>query len=259
MGLAERGFDLEVVLVKARGPHLESVGAKVPVVDLGRSATRYSLVPLARHLRVRRPDVLVAALEHANIVALWARRLARVPTRVVITHHSNVADLGSDASRSQRFWRALRTRFYPSADAIVAVSRGTATNLARSLGIPAECIEVIYNPVIPDDLSELSEPHRPDHAWFHPNQPPVVIGVGRLTELKDFPTFIRAFAILRERRPARLMILGEGSERSALTSLVDELNLADHVEMPGFSANPYGFLAHASSHCRRFMRAFRRS
>ena len=86
-GLAARGIDTEVVLVRAEGPRLAAVRAVMPVIDLDVGAMPYALLPLARYLRRRRPDVLVTALGHANIVAVWARWLARVPTAVVITNH----------------------------------------------------------------------------------------------------------------------------------------------------------------------------
>ena len=148
-GLAARGVDTEVVLVSAEGPHLAAVQAVVPVIDLHRSATRYSLLPLARYLRRRRPDVLVTALDHANIVAVCARSLAHVQTAVVVTHHLAVADVATSSSpRRARLWSGLRARFYPWADAIVAVSRDAATDLARALDLPRERVDVILNPVI---------------------------------------------------------------------------------------------------------------
>ena len=243
-GLAERGIDTEVVLVQAIGPHVAAVAAAVPVIDLHLSATRYSLLPLARYLRRRRPDVLVTALGHANIIAVWARWLARVPTVVVITHHLSLPPARS--SPNARWWAGLRSRFYPWADAIVAVSRDMAVELANGIGVPRERVDVILNPVITPDLAaRAAEPV--DHPWFAAGQPPVLIGIGRLVRQKDFATLLRAFAVLRRDREARLMILGEGEERPALEALARDLGVADDVAMPGFVQNPYGYLQRASA------------
>ena len=242
-GLAERGIDTEVVLVQAIGPHLAAVAAAVPVIDLHVSATRYGLLPLARYLRRKRPDVLVTALGHANIVAVWARWLARVPTVVVITHHLSLPPRSSPGAR---WWSGLRARFYPWADAIVAVSRDMAVELAGGIGVPRDRVDVILNPVITPELAvQAAEPLR--HPWFARGQPPVLIGIGRLVRQKDFPTLIRAFARLRQQRPARLMILGEGEERPALEALVRELGVTDDVAMPGFVTNPYPYLKGAAA------------
>jgi len=70
--------------------------------------------------------------------------------------------------------------------------------------------------------------------------------MGELGSRKDFPTLIRAFAQVRLRFPCRLVILGRGGQRQVLQSLARELGVAEDVDLPGFQANPYGFLAHAA-------------
>ena len=241
--LAARGIDTEMVLARAEGPHLAAVAATVRVVDLDVSGTRYSLVPLARYLRRRRPDVLVAALGHANVVAVLARTLARVRTAVVITHHLNLQPSGP--SFQPRWWELLRARFYPWADAIVAVSRDMADELAARIGVPRSRIDVILNPVITPELTVKADAPL-DHPWFANGQPPVVLGIGRLVQQKDFPTLLRSFMLLRRERPARLLILGEGEERAGLEALARELGLADDFAMPGFVENPYAYMRRAA-------------
>jgi glycosyltransferase involved in cell wall biosynthesis len=242
-GLAARGIETEVVLARAEGPHVAPVRAVVPVIDLHADSTRASLVPLVRYLRRRRPDVLVAALAHANIVAVWARWLARGDTALVITHHLGLST--EKASLAARRWSVLRAWFYPRADAIVAVSRDMAVDLARSIGVPRGRVDVIVNPVITPQLTKLAEA-RLDHPWFAPGEPPVVVGIGRLEPQKDFETLIRAIALVRQERAVRLLILGEGGERAALESLVREVGLGEDVALPGFVENPYQYLARAA-------------
>jgi glycosyltransferase involved in cell wall biosynthesis len=70
--------------------------------------------------------------------------------------------------------------------------------------------------------------------------------MGRLDALKDFPTLIRAFALLRSKRPCRLAILGEGAGRHDLERLVGELNLQDDVHLPGFIDNPFAWMRAAA-------------
>jgi glycosyltransferase involved in cell wall biosynthesis len=72
-----------------------------------------------------------------------------------------------------------------------------------------------------------------------------VLSVGRLSKQKDFGTLLRAFARVREDRPARLVILGDGPERSMLESLISELGLDEVAALPGWVANPYPWMAHA--------------
>ncbi len=127
----------------------------------------------------------------------------------------------------------------------MAVSRGAADDLARTLGIPRERVEVVYNPVITPAILARAKMAL-DHPWFAPGQPPVIIGVGRLTRQKDFPTLIRAFAEVRRQRSARLIILGEGEERAALEALIAELGVGDDVSLPGFHENAMAYMARAA-------------
>ncbi len=130
------------------------------------------------------------------------------------------------------------------ADTIVAVSQGVADDLS-TLTEPGSNIVTIYDPFDTDEIQALgSQPL--DHPWFAPGQPPVIIGAGRLHQVKDFPTLIRAFQVVRRNSNARLMILGDGSERAGLESLVENLGLQGEVEMPGFKDNPFAYLSRSA-------------
>jgi glycosyltransferase involved in cell wall biosynthesis len=134
--------------------------------------------------------------------------------------------------------------FYPWAESIVPVSQGVAEDLAR-IGLSLERVQVIYNPVVTPELFEKAQ-EPVEHPWFSPGQPPVILGVGRLEQQKNFSTLIRAFAQVHQQHSARLIILGEGSERSYLESLIKELGLTENVALPGFVANPYAYMARAA-------------
>ena len=108
-----------------------------------------------------------------------------------------------------------------------------------------ERVHVVYNPVVTEEMERKSrEPV--DHPWIGGDGPPVILAVGRLDAQKDFPTLLAAFARLLTRRPARLIVLGEGKKRPHLLSLARRLGVAEHVDFPGFADNPYAFMARAS-------------
>lgn len=245
-GFAERGLSVDLVLARAEGPYLAEVPSSVHLVDLKAPRVLLALPSLVSYLRRERPRALISALDHANVLALWARALARVPVRVVVSVHNTLSLATSHAQNLRARWIPLCIRlFYPWADAVVAVSQGVAEDLIRLTGLPREKIEIIYNPVVtPELLAKAQEPL--DHPWFAPGEPPVILGVGRLTEQKDFPTLIRAFALVRAQRPVRLMILGEGKDRPKLEALVRELGLQDDVALPGFVPNPFAYMVRAA-------------
>lgn len=241
-GFAQRGFCVDLVLAKADGSYLKNVSKEVHVVDLNMGRVIKSLPALVRYLHSEKPDAMLSAMGHANIVAVWARSLARVSTRLVISERSNLTLSAQNAPNKRgRFMPWLMKIFYPRADGVVAVSKGVADDLARVIKLPRQRITVIYNPVVtPELLQKAQEPV--DHPWFCPGEPPVILGVGRLTRAKDFPTLIRAFAMVRKERPARLVILGEGEKRHELEELSKQLGTANDVSMPGFVDNPFPYM-----------------
>ena len=243
--IAERGHPVELVVAQATGELLTQRPATVPLVDLGARRVLRSIGPLVRHLRATRPRVVVSSMSHANLVALWAARLAGTRTPVIATVHNTMSrSTPQQGGIAGRLWPRLLRAFYPWAAEIVAVSEGAADDLARTAGLPRARIRVVYNPVITPGMLALAR-ERTGHPWFASGQPPVVLGVGRLTPQKDFATLLRAFATLRAGRAARLMILGEGEERPRLEALARELGLREDVALPGFQPNAMAHLAGA--------------
>jgi glycosyltransferase involved in cell wall biosynthesis len=241
-GIVQRGEPVDLVLAVAEGVFLDHLPPQVRVVDLRARRLVGSLLPLIRYLRGERPRMLISSLSHANLMALWAAKLAGRSTPVMVTVHNTMSkSTGSNGGLEQRL---LRT-FYPWASRIVAVSRGAADDLARTTGVPRSRVEVIYNPVITPAVLDLAR-RPPDHPWYDAGGAPVILGVGRLTPQKDFPTLVRAFAELRRRRGARLIILGEGEDRPALKALVAELGLSDDVSLPGFRDNAPAYMARSA-------------
>ena len=246
-GLIARGHKLDMVMFERRGPYLTDLHPAARVIDLRAKEVHKGIRPLAAYLRVERPGAVVSALDHANAAALLARLMARVPVPVVLTVHAAHSRTQATANLGARGLAVRQTiRWaYPMADAVVAVSKGTADDMIASTGVPRGLVRVIYNPVINPEVTEQAR-EVVDHPWYGPGEPPVIVAMGRLQAPKDFDTVLRAFAFAREHRDLRLMILGEGGERRRLESLVSHLGLAQTVAMPGFVRNPFAFLGRAS-------------
>lgn len=245
-GLVERGCRVDLVLGQARGAYSELVPDAIRRIDLGRRQMTRALLPLIGYLRRERPRALLAAMNHTSIVALWAARLSGTRTPVFAGVRSQ---LSMEAQRSHllgdRLMPRLARAFFPWASAVIAVSQGVADDLRDRVGVEPSLVRVIDNPVVTPELAELAS-QTPAHPWLVQPVVPVVLGAGRLTAQKDFPTLIRAFAQLRAEWPARLVILGEGPERPVLEALVHHLGLDDAVALPGFQSNPFAFMRAAS-------------
>jgi glycosyltransferase involved in cell wall biosynthesis len=238
--------DVECVLPQARGEFLDRLPPQVKVVDLGTRRPLLLVPRLARYLRRSRPAAVVASQQHAILAAIWARAVSRAPTRLVITQHNSLSDLCSQSRRPEvrLFLPLLARAFFRFADQVTAVSKGVADDLATVARISRDRIEVIYNPVRTADLAgEAAAPT--GHPWVDRKDRPLVLGAGDLAARKDFATLIRAFARVRSEQLARLVIIGEGEDRSSLLRLAKDLGIAEDVDLPGFTRNPYAYMARA--------------
>jgi glycosyltransferase involved in cell wall biosynthesis len=282
--LLDRGFRVDLVVCERTGPLWASVPPGVRLIELppaplplaralalaaDPAGLRQMLAPvllawrpprhlphlpgLVCYLRAQRPDALFAAMPTPNLLAVWARRLAGVPTRVLVSERNTLsAMLGGSRRWRDRHLPRLLGHAYRQADGIVAVSDGVADDLARQSGLPRARIATVYNPVITPETATLAgQPVA--HRWFLPGSPPVILGVGSLSARKDFPTLLRAFARLRATRDCRLVIFGQAAtarkteeQQAALMALAAELGVAADVDLPGFVTNPFAYMARAA-------------
>jgi glycosyltransferase involved in cell wall biosynthesis len=198
------------------------------------------LPALAGYLRREKPAALISALELANLIALVANKITGSRVRVVVQMTTTMSRIKRSAFK-KRLFRLLVSRIYPWASGIVSSSRGVADDFTQYTGIPADRVTTIYNPVITDTLLEQAK-ETVGHPFFQAGQPPVIVALGRLTAAKDYPTLLRAYALVRKEHPSRLVIMGEGEERSSLEGLAAELGLGKEVDLPGFVENPFAIL-----------------
>ena len=242
---AERGHAIHLLLIRTSSRHLRALHPSIRIIDLGSRHTATSLWPLARYLRRFRPPRLLVAKDRAGRLAVLARLLARVPTRIVVRLGTNLSAALAHRSGLQIWLRRTPIRLlYPHIDRIVAVSEGVRQDTLAVSGIDPARISVVRNPVVTPRLYELAQ-QPPPHPWFAEPHLPIILGAGRLTRQKDFPTLVRAFANLRQTHPCRLIILGDGRQAAGLRALAAELGVAEDLDLPGFTDNPYSYMAHA--------------
>ncbi len=189
-----------------------------------------SLRVLRSSIRSSEPDIVVSFIDNMNISVLLATIGLGIP--IIVSERS-------DPSRREigKARRLLRRALYPTAACVVVLSQRVYQWFPRSIRARA-C--VIPNPVVIPDGAAGNRGDVPG------NGNPKVISVGSLYPVKGHDLLIEAFARLRDRHPQwRLIILGEGPERSALESRIRAWGLTDRVTLPGVTKDVRTQLLHA--------------
>lgn len=259
-GWAERGHRVDLVVVEPRGPLAEETeGLHLVPLDFGRFEKPlrrlprrwrlfWSRFPLAGYLRTVQPDLLLSAANHAHLPALAAKRMARSRVPLVLRLSNHLSGSARGGAGLKRLWNSLRLGIikhrYREADFAIAVCEDVRRDFLALVPYPRAQTAVVYNPIEIERIRRLAREEVP-HPWFHPKETPIILGAGRLSPQKDFATLIRALAVLKDRTPARLIILGRGKQKKALEKLVRKLALEDRVDLPGFTLNPWAYMARA--------------
>jgi glycosyltransferase involved in cell wall biosynthesis len=201
-------------------------------------------VALVRLTRLaRRYDVLVAGNDAADhLLALLAGRIARRPVTGVfqVTPSQHLKGL---SGAKLKLMRLAMTWASPRLDLLICISKGVRDD-AVALGVAPQNTIVVTPGLALERISRLAKDEDPA-----PMAERVVLGVGRLSREKGFDLLLRAHALARVEAPHRLVLIGEGPERSALEALVHELDIADTVSVLGFQPNPYPQIALAELVC----------
>jgi glycosyltransferase involved in cell wall biosynthesis len=241
--LVAQGAQVDLFVTAATG-ELFPQRPKEAQLFVGGGSTKTSIIPFYNYLRTEQPDLLITANAYIDIVGIVTTFLARVPTVQAVTiHTARSADDMSGKKRLKQLYEYLCRWLYPQAHYIIAVSNAVAQDTTSYFKINKP-IKVIYNPVVIPSLCSKSEAHT-DHPFFNKKDTLVLLAIGRMTAQKDFGTLLRAFAEVRKRIPAKLLILGEGEDRGMLESLAKDLNLGNDLSMPGFVDNPYPYIKNA--------------
>ena len=193
------------------------------------------LLALANRLvqvaRAHRLDIIHAhyAIPHAA-AAYLARQIlavsgAGVPRTITTLHGTDVTILGSDPS-----YRETVAFCIDQSDAVTTVSASLRDDTKRDMPVKSEIV------VIPNFLDCDFHRRAPDpalRARFSAPAEKLVTHISNLRPVKQVDAVVRVFARIRERMPARLLIVGEGPELSRTEQLIEQLGVGAHVELVG--------------------------
>ena len=201
---------------------------------IGASGVRREIYRLCRRLQ----PALVHSRNQSGLDALLPARLAGVRRSVHSEHGWDVDDLDG------RRWkpRLLRRLHSPLVDEYITVSKDLQRFLTERVGIAPRRITQIYNGVDVERFAPAREPTAIRLPVGFEGDDKVRIGsVGRIQPVKDHATLLLAFAGVVRRRPelrsvARLVLVGDGPLRDAVSAQAQTLGIADIVWLPGASS-----------------------
>ncbi len=241
----EAGLKVTFVLDVAEGILLNNVPEGVGTFELGSKKFRHTMPALTRYLQKMAPDFILTAHLHKNILSIWAKLILRSKKKHIISIHSSI-DIPVGGKILNYMTPILYKIFLSRADRIIAVSKGIAGELEK-IYIKEKRVKLITNGVVSENFHLLRD-QKFEHPWLGKNRStPTFVAAGRLDPQKDFVMLLRAFAEYLKAKPGKLIIFGEGKLRDELRLLSEELEISEHLDMPGFKGNVFPALSKASA------------
>jgi len=158
------------------------------------------------------PDIVISFMTTMCIKATIAAKLAKKP--IILSEHTNFYFMQS------KIWRAFRRMIYPLSNTLVVLTSHDKQKYSFHSNV-----NVIENPLA------LSHKHQKIERKN------IILAVGRLTNVKGFDLLLKAFSQLENAKGWKLLILGEGPDKSLLEELASDLNISDQVLIPGATSD----------------------
>lgn len=248
--LADAGHDVAIITALPGGEGVAGVPhhALLPGPMHSRLREKWAAArALRRYIRRSGAAMLISAGNHGHGTVRAASIGLRRPARIYrISNDLERRASGAPGGRLARWGRHVMARLIAGdATRLVLVSPTLADTSAFRAANRAGRVVTIANGIDAANARTHAVGPAP-HGWMGQDVP-VVLAIGRLAPQKNFMTLLDAFARLCERRPARLLLLGESRDdaRRHLLDRADMLGVADHVALPGVVDNVFPWLAGA--------------
>jgi glycosyltransferase involved in cell wall biosynthesis len=198
---------------------------------------------LAKLVRERQPDVILATQFWSSLITLLAKHHISSETKVVASVDIHLSHMLPEDKHGELF-RYLASQHLAKADRIITLCEGMKSDL-NNYGVPVQKISIIYNPIDLEDVKNLAQEEPEERSWFSDNQP-VVLFVGRLEPVKGVEYLLSAFKRVSQAVHARCILVGDGSQRKQLEKLASVLGISEDVYFAGRKSNPFKYMERAT-------------
>ena len=232
----EKGHEVSIFVMSSAGPLAKRVNIGVNIIDLKSPRARLALFPMLAALIKIRPKWIVVSLLTPSIMALFAKIILLGSVNVMIREASTPSFNKINTLKSTILYH-LTVNLYKIADKIVAVSKGVKDDLNRFYGVSFNKVDVVYNPVIFDNIEKIRAQRKPYSG------PLRLIFIGRVVRIKRLELQIKAISIVIKKIPGiRLTICGNCPDsiyRDELQHLAIELGVRESIIWAGFQTDIY--------------------
>jgi len=237
--LAIMNHEVGMILLTGGGSNKAFLATAVTLTELNAKRTLMSFSSLRAQLKKSKPEFILAALTHVNVITAlvcaslgWSKRLS-VSERNTFSMDKIVNS--SVVMKATYVIAPYIYRWLPNS--VIAVSQGVANDLVACSVVREKDVVTAPNPVITQQTIDAAK-ESAKHPWLVDKTAKVIVAVGRLTYQKGFDMLIDAFSKVSSDDKTKLIIFGDGELKNDLFSQIKNLKLLDRVDLAGYTDNP---------------------
>ena len=250
-GIDKNKFRISLVTSKTIFQHFQHIDIEkfVALEDVGidvwfKGVRRFmqDIKKVADLLKRENPDLAFGMMHYPSSLLVFAKHFYSIKTAVIASPRGPSTEYlryFEQKFARKTYLKGIFTFFCRYADGLVVASRGMREECITDFHAYPERVRVIPNCVDLEDIkvkaSEVNDLNIPPE--FH-----IISAVGRLEREKNFPFLLNAFSALRKKEKAKLLVIGDGTERKNLERLSQELNIEEDIIFVGYQRNPYRFI-----------------
>lgn len=240
-GLNKNSCHVKLLVLNKESDINYHIPSSVEIVDLNASRAITALPKIIRFLIKHKQDAVIAAEDHFGVIAALALSLSMSKAKLLITSHVPISISAPQKSgiKALAFRTAIKLTQYRTT-AYTTVSEGLAEDMRSSIKLNQNDIKVLNNPVIDSINIEIPLKKKKIHPFFDDTSK-VIVAAGTLHKRKGFHNLIEAFSYLVEKKDIKLIILGDGIEKTNLIKQIQEKKLSDKINLVGFQSQPLCF------------------
>ena len=246
-GISKKGYSVTLLVLRPQGPFKKLINTDISVKEGPNLNSVYLFIPwIALQFLMLSPSRVISTQRHINIVTILSSLLVFKRKRVILREANPPTSSVNTTDIKSLINNYLSKLFYPLIVKHVSISEDVKESMISHYKLNGNNIKVIYNPVVGESFSILADEPITD-KWITTDNK-LILSVGRISEVKDYLTLIRAFSKVIHIKKCQLLILGDIADKNYFDLLQQEIaeyKLTDLIKFAGFIDNPYAYMAKA--------------
>ncbi|WP_158161600.1 glycosyltransferase [Grimontia hollisae] len=243
-GLYDLGHNVSLFTLSDSGPLKEFIPSDIKIESSTSKRAIFSLFTLSKVIKNGNFDIVFCSLGYMSVLTSLSKFISGSSSKIIFREASTPSVSNKRMSKlGGVILKFLVSKAYSYADLVIAPCQFVKSDIHDFYGSSIN-VKVMYNPLDLDNIYKQSL--EPCNYFDDIEEEFIFAALGRLHEVKDYPTMLTAFSKIDSIKRCRLFIIGDGPEFDNLSNLCRKLGIKDKVDFIGHCANPFKYLKHSN-------------